>query len=231
VKQAGISVSVTLDLLQKTREIHQTNPRAYNGAGRRLRCFGTIPINPWLSVSISVVSVLVVANWKGDKWRPITPTIAAIALSAMSAVLFAVLSLNTTTFNNLGEIKEGGKNKLVILEPKQWLGSRLPIEQHIICSDRILSGKWRLVFYHDNCELCGKYIESILSTSSGLPTVFIAVPPYKSVNRVNTGHVIWCKLTNGYEWFVQTPETLFLEDGIVIQHISRKEISGVFSSR
>ena len=65
-------------------------------------CFGTIPVNPWLSVSISMVSVLVVANWKRDKWRPITPTIAAIVMSAMSAVLFAVLSLNTTTFNNLG---------------------------------------------------------------------------------------------------------------------------------
>ena len=211
-------------------------------------CFGQVHVNPWLTFILDVGMVLALlffaqpgghnaarSRWSKRKW----PVAAAAGLGLAAGVAAALLHPKVVSAANGLATADAGK--IVILEPKKWLGHRLPVLAHIVSigasrpraaglramplSQRLAVGNWIIMFYHASCGECRATIpvyEQLAQqdTLSGkrAHVAFIRVPSGSGISARGLFHSdlpLHATLDAGHQWFATTPIAVQLRDGVV----------------
>lgn len=195
-------------------------------------CFGRVEVNPWYMFLIDCCALVALLRWRPNagllpglnpNWQT---GLAFCGNAACIGILAAwwMTSYVPTTLGSTGEVV--GQDELVVLAPEEWVGKKLPLQQHIDVSAQLASGKWRLVLYHHDCAKCREVIplyEQLAAARHGPEDpriVLIAVPPYAEpgAELVSVGSsYLTGRLSDSHKWFVHTPTELMLDNGIVTQ--------------
>jgi len=161
----------------------------------------------------------------------------AVTLAWLSVGLPAAVAMGTYQPAVLAE--DGvvmGDGNLVILEPEEWTGKRFPLLPFIEDSpgklkpgerplrERLAEGNWIVVLYHHDCPKCQESMpeyEKLAHGSAADPkaprVALIEVPPYGNTNSLKLSSDAPCafaRLSDGNEWFVQTPVVLNITDSL-----------------
>jgi hypothetical protein len=122
-----------------------------------------------------------------------------------------------STLSDAGEIIGGGK--VVVLEPKKWIGKRFPLLDYIDIGQELAKGRWLVLLYHHDCPKCQNIIRDLSQVSletCDQRVALIAVPPYsETLPAYGERALIHGRLTSLRDWFAETPVVLALSDGEV----------------
>lgn len=192
-------------------------------------CFGPLHVNPWWTFGLDcAVALGLLASalferrspWKelesSDTWLPIKVASRRRAVAVVmgiaiifTAMLFRYSGQRTAAAGGLASPEE-----VVILEPEEWIGTRLPIADSI---DIDLShGEWVMLLHRHDCPVCQEEVPRYEQRSAaGERVALVEVPPYRDFEaREKACH--YGRLKKDHQWFVQTPIEVRLENGVVM---------------
>jgi len=138
-----------------------------------------------------------------------------------------------------GEGMIQGDRGLVILEPEQWTGKRLPLLPYIEdgpgqvppngmqLRERLAAGEWIVVLYREDCTRCQEELpryaalaDQLRETGSSRQVAAIEVPPYgdgSSVESLGTHAIVYGRLSDQRDWFVETPAVLWIANHAIME--------------
>lgn len=195
-------------------------------------CFGRLAVNPWYTwaLDVAAVGLLLVSRptGQGSAWREIRQAVLACVFIAMAIGVpagWAMVSFQAGTLSADGVV--AGSGNLVLLTPKQWIGKRFPLLNHVDIGSQIAKGAWLVVLYHPTCpqceELIAKYRQHYPADAThgpGLPVAFIEVPELdQDSTTLDLSHLRCLRghMDRSHQWFVTTPAVVLLENAIVRQ--------------
>lgn len=204
---------------------------AMNGA-ESCGCFGSLHISPWWTFGMDSIVVfgLLVAMllerrsltsrsepWEGLFARKASHQRFAFAVLTAATLLsialnFRYISQRTGSSNGLTSVGD-----LVVLEPEQWIGQKLPITKSVDLD--LSSGDWVVLLHRHDCPVCQEMIPKFEQrAAAGERIALVEVPPYGNfeshfATRERACH--YGRLKEDHEWFVQTPVEIRLQGGIV----------------
>ena len=199
-------------------------------------CFGRVTVSPVMTLLLDLGLIVALARcrpprdvrggesceasargWDRFRLRRALGAVLTLVV-AMSAAL--VLSPTSRIVDIAGIAAEG---ELVVLRPQEWLDQAFPLVPYIDTGDAFAEGHWELLLYHNNCPDCQKALarmaqRSVIGVTEQSRQAAIEVPPYGSVRSVveDRGRVLFRKLSDKYDWFVETPLLVSLVDGRVV---------------
>ena len=194
-------------------------------------CFGKVPANPWHTLILDVVSIGALLAFRPTSVPPMSAlhhrsrqlTVVAIAVLVGVPAGYLMSSYAPAALADDGVIT--GPGNLVILEPEQWVGKRLPLLEHIDVGDRLSKGNWIALLYHDGCPDCAEAVpryrqidRDLKASGDDLAVAMIEIPPYGTSHngiRTDRGRPLEGKLNDTKEWFVTTPAVVLLAGGLV----------------
>lgn len=110
---------------------------------------------------------------------------------------------------------------LTIVDPMQWKGKTIPLNEVMSMPENWATGDWRVVFFRHDCSSCQKEVPELIAQASGKAKekyLFVEVPPLAPAGRGLVPASAPVKLTAldpKKEWFVQTPVEVVLRDSVV----------------
>jgi len=198
------------------------------GGAASCGCFGSLKVHPWWTfmLDVAIVLGLVVSVWNGRRDPPLERTWQAPSLANRQTAIVAIAGLSILSTAVLvrfaaSRIATAGDlfstaGELVILEPDQWVGQKLPIAAFI---DFDLSqGNWIVLLHRHDCPDCQAAVpqyEELATHDLGRRVALVEVPPYDESVAGGPSASHRARLSNDREWFVQTPVEIQLSDGIV----------------
>ena len=153
-------------------------------------CFGSLRVSPWVTMptDVAVVALLaraaagtsaaatkvgleVAPSMRGPMSRSLRRTIfvgTAIPVALCAPVILAFARIPAAALDDDGNIV--GSGNTIALEPRNWIGKRLPLLSHIDMGERLQHGDWLVVLYNGGCAKCraalGKFAESNQATET-----------------------------------------------------------------
>jgi uncharacterized membrane protein YphA (DoxX/SURF4 family) len=126
-------------------------------------------------------------------------------------MMFAMLSVSFVTLTEESPLLENEKS--VLLEPSKWIGKKFPLLQFLEHTDvdKISTNDQNIVLFRFDCEECKQLVEKIQDKNH---YIFIAIPSEKN-NVALFSLSEYSTLPDKYEWWIETPIVLTLENGIV----------------
>ena len=183
-------------------------------------CFGVLEIPPIVSLATNIILIGLLLFWPARASAKLRPTAWAVAgLLCVAACLYPVFAFTTSTLSDVGHII-GGDN-IIVIDTSTWVNKPLPIERFIDGEPNYTKGDWRLVLYHENCPVCQRVIQSAISETTEVGSVFVEVPPYKSPPREERKNLLWRRLSDEQDWFVAAPDVIEISDGVVTRSLGQ----------
>jgi len=189
-------------------------------------CFGMVKVNPWITLSVMDIPIfilLAIFRPKGLKLFP-PPWPSAVHFFAIAIPTFILLP--TIEYVLITNRPPMVSEKYEVLEVKQWTNQGVwSLLQYIDISERLQSGEWVVLMYHNDCPTCREAMpgyEKMYSDLKGnnVDMVFIEMPPYEerelqlvpSESKINRG-----RLSDTKKWLVETPVVVVLRDGVMLK--------------
>ena len=125
------------------------------------------------------------------------------------------------TLSDAGEII--GHDKVVVLQPKTWVGKRCPLLAFIDIGEELKRGEWLVVLYRHDCPKCRQALPNLpllVSEVDRSRVALIEMPPYANdAAAVDCSAASFARgaLSEGVDWFAQTPVLVHLREGVVVQ--------------
>ena len=178
-------------------------------------CFGVIEIKPIYTIllDLAIIACLVMWNTAANeaKWLKRVSAAAAIVLSI--GLVIPVFGFSSQTLDDVGTILD--QDQIIVVEPEKWQSKGFPLARYIDDGEYLLAGRWKVVLYHEDCPKCQELMRISATYDGDPPIVFVEAPPYKSPHRSDTEYVRWLRLQDDYNWFVEAPDLIELDDGTV----------------
>jgi len=192
-------------------------------------CFGRVQVDPRYTLALDLAALLSLLIFRPGLHRPtpirihrlLTPAIVATSLLIAAGLCLAMLKHTPVT----GAADFIGNDKLVLLQPEEWVGRQFPLLPFTSLGDRLATGSWIVVFYHYDCPQCREelpHFERLARQAADQPDqpriLLLEVPPYAPPGKDPVPQNTLCtrgRLDESREWFVQTPAEVRLTDGIV----------------
>ncbi|MGC8624274.1 MAG: MauE/DoxX family redox-associated membrane protein [Phycisphaerae bacterium] len=213
-------------------------------------CFGQVHVNPWFTLILDLAIVLalvflakpvdVSARRAKRRW----PVAVALGIGLAVGIFSAIVHPRPIVAASGLVTANGGK--IVILEPRKWIGYRLPVLTHITTavlsrpgavrpdkiplSQRLAHGQWVVLFYHASCDECRQAIPAYEALAqrdamSGKASrvAFIRVPSDPATPRppglFHTNTALHGTLDDTHEWFATTPTAVELRNAVVMRSV------------
>jgi hypothetical protein len=190
-------------------------------------CFGKLLINPWWTACFDFA--VVIALWR---WRPVRPhrrSLAnhsrirfwsTLAVFGLLSVAFGIAIASSSPKRVIDADERLSQGDVVVLEPAQWLGKPVPILRYIDVGAQLQSGRWIVLFYHQDCAKCQAVIldyEAIASqrNRSDVRVALVELPPFTAMNSKRPSGCLNGRLAPAYDWFMSAPGLIEIDDGIV----------------
>jgi hypothetical protein len=201
-------------------------------------CFGRVPVNPWYTGTLDLIAVLSLLRWRPKEssfaaCRAVAVVLLWLAVAVPAA--YAMGSYEAAVLSDAGQII--GDGKAIVLEPRKWIGKRLPLlafvedyPGHSLPSDKLLrqhlaEGEWLVVLYRHNCEKCREAIprhRELANRSLENPTLprmaMIELPPYAGQDSPPVISEMRCaagRLDETHRWLVEGPIEIVCSHGEV----------------
>lgn len=195
-------------------------------------CFGTVPVNPWLTAAIDLVILLLYLLWRPDEVsRPkVTTHPAQFRAFVCLSLLFGVAAAWAPNRLSVAEVAADGdfigSSDIVVLEPHKWVGSAFPLLNHVDGAEQLRKGKWVVLLYHHDCPLCqqeiDRYENAARESPRGADTPRLALIELPRASAAGGGATVQTslglagRLTTAKKWYAKTPAVLRVEDGVVV---------------
>jgi uncharacterized membrane protein YphA (DoxX/SURF4 family) len=206
-------------------------------------CFGTVQVYPaWtLLLDLVVIGLLIVFRPKGIvfQWKAFFDElpelkrvrrigfVAVAWLLLVAPVTWAMMSVENNDLAELGtEFIGADGRKTILLEPEKWVGKEFHLLPYIEPSEmreKLKTGEWTVVFYHEGCLSCEKVLveytklaDELHISDDDLRFAFVCVPPF--TNRyfyIKSEIALHLTLRGSVAWDIKTPLQVSIQDGIV----------------
>ena len=189
-------------------------------------CFGTIPVNPWITLSlidVPIFTLLAIFRPRDEKLLP-PPWPNAAHFFAIVIPTFILLPAIEYTLITNKQAKPAAADWIVKSATEQK--TTWPLLKDIDISDRLNTGLWVVLMYHYDCPDCAEaipvYLEmqrSLAGNENAINFAFIEMPPYGSEKQQlisSDADIVRGKLSDKKKWFVQTPVVVVLNDGTAV---------------
>lgn len=178
-------------------------------------CFGPISLPPWLALVADGTAIAILFVCK--------PSMASLrswfrgAGCGAAAGIVAVGCLAGAAPHRLSELAPlPVEDGVVIVVPDKWEGKRFPLLDYIDAP--LAKGAWRVLLIHHNCPKCRDRMAAAARGSAGHGRLaFIEVPPFGPTAQGSEGEIVVGRLSDRFEWYVATPLTIDLRDGVVVR--------------
>ena len=182
-------------------------------------CFGRLAISPWYTLAFDVAALAALRAFRPPPSPPRT-----IRSDPRRFVRFATwLALATV---GLGWVASSGDVAgPVIVEPRTWVGRRLPLLERIDIGESLSRGDWVLVFDQHGSGGCRGVIpeydrlaRTFRDRSSSTRFALVEVPPHEDPARGLIPPDSPClrgRLDAPRGWLVPTPSAMAIRDGYV----------------
>jgi thiol-disulfide isomerase/thioredoxin len=187
-------------------------------------CFGTIQLNPWITLlAIDVPAVCLLLWFRTHKSpSPVTQwSVARMVYGGAWLVLLAA-GIGVTTTGLVMHVPENVTATFEVLEPPTWINQTLPIMDHIDRAAPLQEGNWLIMLFHYDCPDCEEAMpafeqiaENFVGNEATLQLALIEVPPYgyNAEARESVCHL--ARMDDAKKWMIVTPAVLLLADGVV----------------
>lgn len=190
-------------------------------------CFGRVAVNPWFTsvfdlIAVAVLSYFEPAAFTRPRVRRRSRKVCAACLGVALILPFAgtIAAGRRATINADGTINDNAQT--IVLEPSDWLHQPFPLLKHIDIDADLGSGEWQVIFYHHDCPHCRAAIAGLRTCRNAARArrqlALVEVPPLGPLpHRMNAlpRTLIRGRLDADHEWFIVTPSSVVLDDGVV----------------
>lgn len=191
-------------------------------------CFGRFAVNPWYTLVLDVCAVAALARWRPKRvdeqmavrWSPRFAVIVVVWVAV--AIPAAVVMAGPKEVRLQGADESLGDDAVVVLEAERWIGKRFPLSAYVRTQVDLRKGTWTILLYRHDCADCEKAIARLVRAGIGRDSgnvLLVEVPPFGDLSgdiRVIAGTLPSGRLIESKEWFVITPVTIKLRDGVVV---------------
>lgn len=132
-------------------------------------CFGPVHVNPWLTMMLDLMIVLVMLWSMGGGTKGLSQPVKPHSLRRVLALLLAVGIIwfgvwgrqywRPAFLHANGQITGG--HGLLFTTPPGWYGRPMPVLQYIVNGHMLESGHWLVVIYYHGCPVCQQAIASL----------------------------------------------------------------------
>ena len=187
-------------------------------------CFGTIQLNPWITLLAIDVPAVLMLLWFPIKQSPSLPTRwpAAKRVYATACLVLLVAGVGVTTTGLIMHEPERVTATFEVLEPTSWVGEALPIMAHIDDATLLQRGNWLIMLFHYDCPDCAEAMpafeeiaENFVGNEDTLQLALIEIPPYGYNAEARQSACHLAHMDESKQWMVVTPSVLLLADGVV----------------
>lgn len=215
--------------------------KGFAGA-RSCGCFGSVHVNPWITLIVVDLPVVVALNLFRPKslwsrrillriwwWhRPIRALLRQYVQPwppwsrfVVTAVLGLAVLGGTTPILALNAPAASSPTYEVV-KPTTWIGHELPILEYIDIHQQLRSDTWLVLFHHHACPECKEAVSQCQQMAQGLEgnedflrIAMVEVPPYGNRPASGTSSMVWGRLAPVKEWFITTPLIALLDEADV----------------
>lgn len=203
------------------------------GGAESCGCFGAIQVNPWYTFTIDAVAVMALLAFPPKGHRPVSrfpkarlATVAGLALLVGVPGGLAMAMYSPPTLD--GEELSAAEDGTIVLDLESWVDRPFPLRDYIDIDEQLMQGRWTVVLYRHDCPACRRALpryerqaQQWAEQSDGRRLALVELAPYASSH----GHAdpvpddtaaVRAWLSEQYNWFVRTPASLDLEDGVVL---------------
>lgn len=198
-------------------------------------CFGALELNPWVTVILDLCILAALFRFPPqphgtEQVRPLkfqfNPQWINMIFSWLVIALpvsWAILTFKPAVLSTDGQIL--GSSDAVILEPRDWINKPFPLLEHIHLDQDLRTGSWIVVFYGVNCSQCRKHFETwqrsglpLASTDHSIAVLEITGKPQNELRaQFGPGSWFWGSLHQTHTWYLETPQIVELDNGVVRQ--------------
>jgi len=187
-------------------------------------CFGRIAVPPayTLAFDLAAVAALLTA-WP----RPMANAARSGRARDIAGACSFVLLLATAGWLGAAVARSAAGPTVVALVPEDWVGHRFPLFKHLDVGDQLMSGRWRAVFYRNDCPDCARSVPMIEKlareqSAKGAPAgriCFIELPSHRDARKLVSGDGPWLSahMDGSREWVGKTPFEIVLVEGRVVE--------------
>ncbi|MFA5292031.1 MAG: MauE/DoxX family redox-associated membrane protein [Phycisphaerae bacterium] len=189
-------------------------------------CFGMVKVNPWITFFAMDVPIFILLAFFRPKDLKLFPppwprAVHFFAVAIPTFILLPVIEYVLIT-NKPPMVSE----KYEVLEVKQWTNQEVwPLLKYVDISDRLQSGEWVVLMYHNDCPTCREAMpgyEKMYKDLKGnnVDMAFIEMPPYEEGDLQLVppdSHVNRGRLSDAKKWLVETPVVVILRDGLPLK--------------
>jgi uncharacterized membrane protein YphA (DoxX/SURF4 family) len=193
-------------------------------------CFGRFSPQPsyTLALNLSAVVLLSVLRPSRGSVHGRRDSIGRLVLVCLvpalvgGLVAVAVARLGPARLESDGRLSNA---PVVVVDPREWTGRRLPLLAHIDVGERLQSGEWIVLLHQHECPKCREVLPEYESLAAslgprpgGARVALVEVPPYAADAGEAAAPESRCtrgRLSDDREWFVRTPTEIRLRDGVV----------------
>lgn len=188
-------------------------------------CFGTVHVRPWITlcfVDIPLFLSFAIFRPKGEKLLPPPwPSLRYfLAIAIPTFILLPTIEyiLITNRPPMVGE-------KYEVVDVSKWQNQQWPLTEHIDIADKLQTGEWVVLMYHNDCPDCRQAVpiyEKFYNDLKGnnVDMAFVEMQPYEDGDRqlipaeskVNKG-----RLGGAKTWYAETPVVVVLRNGTVLK--------------
>jgi hypothetical protein len=185
-------------------------------------CFGQVVVPPWimLALDLTVVAGLALARPAARSSGVPRQRLAAACFSVVIGLaLVSWLARPRVALLQVSDGTDLGDGAVVVLEPMDWAGQRLPLLPHLGADgERLAEGEWTVLLYHQGCPACQAKLQDLARgrAPSGPHLAVIQVGDGSPDGPAAADQALWLKLTPDRRWFAETPIVLGLKDGVVV---------------
>ena len=207
-------------------------------------CFGPVPMNPWITAGMDALVLLALLLFRpaqSDR-TPIQPLLAGRVVFGLLGVLalFAGAWWGTSRQANRLEEREGdaGPDAIVHIDPRAWLGARLPLLSAMDVGDQCASGDWTVVLHRHDCRSCREEVAAFLrelprdkrrAARGSVALVDVDPTGSRSPSGGDELAELIGTLRKGRSWVGRTPLFIQLQDGVVfmVTHTAEEALRGL----
>lgn len=190
-------------------------------------CFGRAEVNPWVTVSLDVVIVVLLLLWfpSGPTRRP--RRLLQFILYPSAIVVLLLMTYLGVTYHPGRLLPDGritGDPRHVELTPDDWVDHAFPLAPYLIDAPDFRTGRWNLMFVRRDCPLCHDALEDLRTQAGTYPDkdllsriVIVEVPPDGPFPLLDSLRPTFppARLRDDRDWTLLTPTVIKLHDGVV----------------
>ena len=191
-------------------------------------CFGTVHVHPLITMSLDLfLLILLLAvrplSNRGSAPKPVRFFVwSAAAALTCGAGVWLMFHPYISHLQPDGSIS--GSAQAVLLEPRQWVGSDLPLLKHLDVAEKLRQGRWQVLFYDGTCPECRQMLQRLTELAAAaartlakeqLAVVQLTPDPAGLPASAQPAQLLLGHLSGERTWYIAPSTLIHLVDGKV----------------